>query len=106
MSYPLEHTVGSHSDDRGGESDHPCDCQTSKTQAEKTIDKIKDGDEIHVVKVGDGFIISEELMLLMKLDSTSESRCIGNIYGVKVTVTPYLPYTHRESTTKLKKGEK
>ena len=33
MSNTLEHTVGSHSDDRGSESDHPCDRQDAKPQA-------------------------------------------------------------------------
>ena len=39
MSNTLEHTVGSHSDDRGGTANFPCYCQDSKPQA-NTLDEI------------------------------------------------------------------
>lgn len=50
------HTVGSHSDDRGGESDWPCYCdQNVAPSNSKSEDKLKDlsdylGNTIHVLE--------------------------------------------------------
>ena len=61
-----------------------------------TPDKIRDGDEVHAVAFNGGYMISEEMMKQLKIESVSGENSIGNIYGVQINTAPHLPYIYRE----------
>ena len=61
-----------------------------------TLDEIRDGDEVHAVAFNGGYMISEEMMKQLKIESVSGENSIGNIYGVQIKTTPHSPYIYRE----------
>jgi hypothetical protein len=48
----FEHTVGSHSDDRGGDSDRRCDCQDNPTPTNKTASTVTFAKRTHYYAQG------------------------------------------------------
>ena len=62
----------------------------------------KDGEEVHAVKFNGGLMLSDKLYKSLKLEieEMPDTKYMGELYGVKIPSTPYLPYIYR----KVKRG--
>jgi len=65
----------------------------------------KDGDEVHLLPMDGGFMVSDKLykQLEPKLEELPKQSYLGDLYGVKVLSTPYLPYIYRKAKKRAKK---
>ncbi len=59
----------------------------------------KEGDEVHAVQFNGGLMVSNQLYesLEPKLEELPEKTSyLGDLYGLKIMSTPYLPYIYHE----------
>jgi hypothetical protein len=58
----------------------------------------KEGDEVHAVEFNGGLMISNKLMETLKprLGELPKTSTLGDLLGVRILSTPYLPYIYHE----------